>query len=230
MSQEQNPKGRSDWKGVVIAAIITAVVGAVATVTAAMISHQQGMNEGTVKYKTITKYKKWAPCPRSDKPMALIASDDTIPTPPKNSGGQLGVAHIDNVIAPDGSANVVKQEKVCITITKYPDRGRTLWLVLRLRLPVGHPTYQLFYAVGELSDPAPGRYSVSIDRSCTAMSSGSRHTLAVVSAPDQATKQLWTNYNDRIRNACRPVGDNDRHKLPLGTFRVSNQGDVIQDR
>ena len=228
MSEQHQPSGGGDRRGVILAAAITAVIGAAATVIAALIGHQQGVSQGTTKYRTVTKYKMWAPCPHSDKPMALIASDDTIPTPPRNPHGELGLAHIDNVIAPDGSSNVAKQEKVCITITKYPARGRSLWLVLRLHLPIGHPTYQLFYAVGEFGDPAPGRYSVSIDRSCTAMPSGSRHTLAVVSAPLQDSKQLWANYNARIRNKCRPVGDPQRRTLPSGTFRVSNQGDVIQ--
>jgi hypothetical protein len=228
MNEQHQPPSGSDRRGVILAAAITAVIGAAATVIAALIGHQQGVSQGAIKYRTVTNYRVWAPCPHPDKPMALIASDDTIPTPPRNPREELGLAHIDNVIAPDGSANVAKQEKVCITIIKYPDHGRSLWLVLRLRLPIGHPTYQLFYVVGEFGDPTPGRYSVSIDRSCTAMPSGSHHTLAVVSAPPQDTKQLWANYNARIHNKCRPVDDPQRHTLPPGTFRVSNQGDVIQ--
>jgi hypothetical protein len=228
MTDDRSPSGGSDWRAVIIAAAITAVVGAIATVSAALIGHQQGAHEAG-RVRTVARYKAWAPCPSSGRPMALLADSDAIASPPARLSGQLGAAHIDNVIAPDGSARVVKREKVCVTITKYPARDRTLWLILRLRLPPGqHPTYQLFYAVGELGDPVPGRYAVSIDRSCTAEPAGSRHTLLIVSAPRPATTLLWKNYNARIRSNCSPVFDKYRHVLPPGTFKVSNQGDVIQ--
>jgi hypothetical protein len=230
MTEDRSPSGGSDWRAVVIAAAITAVVGAIATVSAALIGHQQGTHDAPPgRVKTVIRYKAWAPCPSSGRPMALLADSDAIASPPGLFRGQLGAAHIDNVIAPDGSATVAKREKVCVTITKYPARDRRLWLILRLRLPPGHhPTYQLFYAVGEFDDPVPGRYAVSIDRSCTAEPAGSRHTLLVVSAPGPATKLLWKNYNARIRSNCNPAFDKYRHVLPPATFRVSNQGDVIQ--
>ena len=178
--------------------------------------------------RTVAVNKAWAPCPHSAAPMALVVTEDPIVTPPPHVRGQLGQAHIDSVIAPNGSAKVAKREKVCITVRKYPDHHRALWLVLRLRLPVQNPTYQLFYAVGALSNPAPGRYSISVDRSCSSLTSGERHTLVVVSADTEASQQLWSNYNARIHSKCQTVYDKYRHQLPSGTFAVSNQGDVIQ--
>jgi hypothetical protein len=232
MSEEKVPSGGRDRRAVILAAAITAVVGAIATLTAALIGHQQGVNAASPRpTKTSIEYKVWASCPNTDKPMALIASEDPIvtPNPPSQIRGELGSAHIDNVIAPNGSARVGKQEKVCVTITRYPTSNHTLWLILRLRLPLKNPTYQLFYAVGEFSDPASGKYSVNIDRSCTAMPQGSRHTLVVVSADVMATRRLWDNYNARIYSKCNPAYDPRRHALPKGAFIVSNSGDVIQN-
>jgi hypothetical protein len=178
--------------------------------------------------RTVTVNEAWAACPNSDTPMALVTTKDPIVTPLPNTRGQLGQTHIDSIIAPNGSSNVTKREKVCVTVQKYPDHHRALWLILRLRLPVQHPSYQLFYAVGELSDPAPGKYSISINRSCSSLTSGERHTLVIVSADATATQQLWNNYNARIHSKCIPTYDKFRHHLPSGTFIVSNQGDVIQ--
>jgi hypothetical protein len=226
------PVDSRDRRAVILAAVITAVVGAIATVTAALVAHQQGVKDASPKpATTVVKYKTWAPCPNTDRPMALIASEHPItsPPPPPRIRGQLGHAHIDNVIAPDGGARVGKQEKVCISISRYPGASRTLWLILRLRLPLLKPTYQLFYAVGEFSDPSPGKYSVSIDRTCTAMPQGSPHTLVVVSADSAATKQLWANYNARIHSECSPAYDSHRHALPHGAYVVSNSGDVVQN-
>jgi hypothetical protein len=45
MTEDRSPSGGSDWRAVVIAAAITAVVGAIATVSAALIGHQQGTHD-----------------------------------------------------------------------------------------------------------------------------------------------------------------------------------------
>jgi hypothetical protein len=233
MTDDKAPSDKIDRRTAIVAAVITAIIGASATVIAALIGHQQGVSDAHPgPARTVVKHVPWAPCSyqRPGKPMALTApKGPVVPGPQSNPSGQLGRAHIDSVISPSGSAKVVEQEKVCVTVTKYPTHDRTLWLILRLRLPIGqHPTYQLFFAMGELSDPTPGPYSVNIDRSCTTLPKGSRHTLVIVSAPPSATKQLWENYNARIRSNCSAADDKNRHELPSGTFMVSNQGDVIQ--
>ena len=224
--EDPSPPGRA-WR----VPVFVGLIGALGAVAAALIGHQQGVSAAAPSpAKTVIKYRTWASCPNTDMPMALLASGDQIvnPSPPPQLRGQVGSAHIDNVIAPDGSARVGKQERVCVTINQYPSHGRTLWLILRLLQPLKNPTYQLFYAVGELGDPVPGKYSVDVDRSCTAMPSGSRHTLMVVSADTKATGQLWDNYNARRNAKCNPKYDPDRRSLPVGTFVVSNSGDVIQ--
>jgi hypothetical protein len=172
--------------------------------------------------------RSWAPCPRSEAPMALGPAVSQIISPSPHPAAQLGIAHIDSVISPDGGARVSKLEKVCLTVVRYPDQSRTLWLILGLRLPIKHPSYELFYAMGELSDPASGRYSIEIDRSCSAVPPGTPHTLVVVSADAEATGQLWRNYNAFIHNRCDATYDLYRHHLPPGTAAVSNQGVVIQ--
>ena len=63
--------------------------------------------------------QKWAPCPARRSPMAGRAPDDPEPV----SAGlpaSYGTAHIDSVIAPDGTAHVTSQELDCVLITGEP--------------------------------------------------------------------------------------------------------------
>jgi hypothetical protein len=206
--------------------------GKVPTAAAAIFTLAAALPSASAGTSPLTRYQGWAPCPRSEKPMALTGSTSTaILSPPQNSHGIFGAAHIDSVIAPNGGATVAKLEKACVTISRYPRHDRALWLILRL---ANGSSGFLYYAVGEFSDPVPGRYSVAINRSCSAVRGLSRHTLAVVSVPRQAEKKMWDNYNARL-NAMRPGlrqcntdYDSHRNQLPPATYRVSNQGDVIQ--
>jgi hypothetical protein len=173
-----------------------------------------------------------AKCPDTLNPMALVQTQHPVANSHPASTSGLGAAHIDNVIAPDGSANVKKFETVCLTVQKYPAANRQLWLILRLREPsaTGDP-YDLYFVVGGLADPSPGRYSVAVDRSCTSLSAGQRHTLFVISAPPSADAALWGNYNTWLHSLntdCNNNDDSNRHRLPNDYYIVSEQGDVIQ--
>jgi hypothetical protein len=171
-------------------------------------------------------------CPNTLNPMALVQTEYQVPNSHPISTGGLGTAHIDNVIAPDGSANVRKFETVCLTVKKYPAADRQLWLILRLREPGENGTfYNLYFVVSALSDPFAGRYSVAVDRSCSSLSKCDRHTLFVISAPTGAATGLWQNYNawlHSLNTDCNTKADIDRHRLPSGYHIVSEQGDVIQ--
>lgn len=174
-----------------------------------------------------------ARCPHTLAPMALVQADHPVANSHPSTTIGRGAAHIDNVIAPDGSANVSKFETVCLTVSRYPAAGRQLWLILRLRERGANGTfYDLFYVVGALSDPYPGRYySVAVDRHCSSQSTGDRHTLFVISAPASAAAGLWANYNARLSSLnsdCNTAYDGQRHSLPRGYYIASEQGDVIQ--
>jgi hypothetical protein len=174
-----------------------------------------------------------ARCPHTQDPMALVQVKDPVPQVHPSSITGLGVAHIDNVIALNGSSRVQKFETVCLTVSQYPTNGRQLWLVLRLKSPNNKGGYDnLFYVVGALSDPSPGRYySVAVDRHCSSQSAGDRHTLFVMSAPASSAAGLWENYNARLSSLnsdCNTAYDGQRHRLPDDYDIVSEQGDVIQ--
>ena len=215
-----------------IALTILALAG---TFAVAILPNSSGPDPAPVtKYVPVIKYRAWVSCPDSLKGKAMVGPRLSIASTPVPSSlqGQLGRAHLDSVIAPDGSANVFKQERTCVNVKEYPGHYRTLWVILVLHLPpTSHPLYQNIYAVGELSDPAPGRYPVDIDRSCSNVGAGARHTLALVSADAQATHQLWRMYNARLkslRTDCNANYADHSHRLPRGAYIIGNQGDVIQ--
>jgi hypothetical protein len=209
---------------------VTAVAATVAVV-GLIWGHPQAVQEPT-HTATRTVHVPPAKCPQTLSPMALVQTENpVVNSHPKSTNG-LGGAHIDNVIALDGSVNVQKYETVCFTVFKYPAAGRQLWLILRLREPDDNGKfYDLFYVVGGLADPSPGRYSVAVDRSCTSQYKGDRHTLFVMSTPASATGELWANYNARLNSQntdCNTKYDGQRHSLPNGYYIASEQGDVIQ--
>src|ERR1700722_3345341 len=147
--------------------------------------------------------QKWAPCPASQKPMAGYA---TIHPEPVIAGlpASYGAAHIDSVIAPDGTADVTSQELDCVTVTGEPAPGRTLWLVSRIEpalVPPQQP-YKLFFAIAALSNPQPGQYSVRYTRGCSSAPRGSVHLLMVVSADPQQNRALWRNYDENHTGSC----------------------------
>jgi hypothetical protein len=200
-------------------------VGAAVTVAALFAAHSV-----TTQTPQLTAPAR---CPHTLEPMALVQNNDPVPQGHPGTTIGLGAAHIDNVIALDGSATVSKYETVCLTVTKPSTAGRQLWLILRLREHGDNGTfYNLFYVVGALSNPAPVRYfSVPVDRHCSSQSTGDRHTLFVMSAPASAAARLWTNYNARLNSlnsVCNTVYDGQRQRLPDGYFIASEQGDVIQ--
>ena len=172
-------------------------------------------------------------CPGTLNPMALVQTEYPVPKSHPMSTVGLGAAHIDNVIAPDGLANVRKFETVCLTVQEYPAADRQLWLILRLREPGQNGSfYDLYFVVSALTDPFPGRYSIAVDRSCSSLSKGDRHTLFVISAPAGATAGLWNNYNawlHSLNTDCNTKYDINRHRLPDGYYIASEQGDVIQN-
>ncbi|MGD0702661.1 MAG: hypothetical protein ABSA02_22605 [Trebonia sp.] len=170
--------------------------------------------------------------------MALVPADDPVPQGNPSAMTGLGDAHIDNVIALDGSADIQgsvgvhKFETVCLTVFKYPAAGRQLWLIQRLRVQDDNGTYyNLFYVVGALSDPSPIRYyGVPVDGICNSQATGDRHTIFVISAPASAASELWANYTARLNSLntdCNPAYDTHRRSLPAGYYIVSEEGDVI---
>jgi hypothetical protein len=177
-------------------------------------------------------------CPHTQEPMALVPADDPVPQGNPSTMSGLGAAHIDNVIALDGSADIQgsvgvhKFETVCLTVFKYPAAGRQLWLIQRLRVQDDDGTYyNLFYVVGALSDPSPVRYyGVPVDGICNAQATGDRHTFFIVSAPASAASELWANYTARLNSLntdCNPEYDTHRRSLPAGYYIVSEESDVI---
>ena len=178
-------------------------------------------------------YAPPAKCPDTLNPMALVQTEYPVPNSHPMSTAGLGAAHIDNVIAPDGSMDVRKFETVCLTVHKYPAAGRQLWLILRLREPDENGGfYNLYFVVSALTDPFAGRYGVAVDRSCSSLSKGDRHTLFVISAPASATTGLWNNYNawlHSLNTDCNTKYDINRHRLAAGYYIASEQGDVIQN-
>ena len=204
----------------VIVAIVAAIGGLVFT-------RASRTPPSTPKTFTRTVHVPSAKCPDTLRPMALVQTPYPVANSHPVSTGGLGSAHIDNVIAPDGSANVKKFETVCLTVLKYPAASRQLWLILRIREPAangGNP-YDLYFVVSALADPFPGRYSVAVDRSCTALTAGQRHTLFVISAPASAAPGLWHNYNAWLRSLntnCNNHDDSNRHHLPEGYYIASD--------
>jgi hypothetical protein len=174
----------------------------------------------------------WATCPHTEKPIGMQDSGiQLLATPPTRPPAGLGAAHIDNVISPDGSGEIRKQETICLHVTQPPAHGRMLWLMLVLPQPSVHRTHYLYFAVGAFGYPKPGPYPVSISRSCSAVRRGSSYNLMVVSAPAAAQHWMWDNYDARIRSAatdCNSSYDKYREALPPGTYRVSEQVDVTQ--
>lgn len=209
---------------------ISAIAGTILGIHAATVGRTQSPTEKPV---TRTVHVPPTRCPDTLKPMALVQTPDPVANGSPVNTANLGAAHIDNVIAPDGSTNVKKFETVCLTVQKYPAAGRQLWLILRIREPTanGSKPYDLYFVVSALADPFPGRYSVAVDRSCSALTAGQRHTLFVISAPVRAATGLWNNYNawlHSLNTDCNNHDDINRHHLPRGYYIVSEQGDVIQ--
>jgi hypothetical protein len=169
-----------------------------------------------------------ARCPHTQEPEALVGVHDPVPQGHPSSM----IAHIDNVIALDGSANVQKFETVCLTVSDSPAAGRQLWLIQRLRLQDDNGAYyDLFYVLGALPDPSPVRhYGVAVDGHCDSQTTGDRYTLFVISAPASAAAGLWANYNARLNSLdtdCNTAYDENRQTLPPGYSIVSEEGDVV---
>jgi hypothetical protein len=168
--------------------------------------------------------QKWAPCPASRNPMAGYAP---VHAEPVRAGlpASYGIAHIDSVIAPDGTAHVTRQELDCVTITGGPAPGRTLWLVSRIEptpVPPQQP-YKLFFAIAALSNPQRGQYSVRYTRWCSSAPSGSVHVLMVVSADPQQNRALWRNYNENHTGNCdKGVAYDASRRVRTGSV-ISNQ-------
>jgi len=208
-----------------------AAVAATAAVIALIWGHPQTVQAPA---RTVTRIMHVPPakCPHTLNPMALVQTEYKVPNSHPKSTDGLGTAHIDNVIAPDGSETVHKFETVCLTVQSYPAADRRLWLILRLREPGENGSfYDLYFVVSALSDPFPGPYSVAVDRSCSSLSTGDRHTLFVMSAPASAATGLWNNYNawlHSLNTDCNTSDDINRHRLPMGYYIASEQGDVIQ--
>ena len=147
-------------------------------------------------------------CPHTQAPMAVVQTEDPVPQGNPGTTTGLGAAHIDNVIALDGSADIQgsvgvhKFETVCLTVSEYPAAGRQLWLIQRLKIPDHNGTYyNLYYVIGALSDPAHiSYYGVPLDGKCNSQTTGDRHTLFVMSAPASAASELWANYTARLNN------------------------------
>lgn len=175
-----------------------------------------------------------ANCPHTQNPIGQVRTDYPVENSHPASTSGLGAAHIDNVIAPDGSPDIKKYETVCITVQRYPTGDRQLWLMLRLREPAGgNRFYDLFYVVGALPDPLPGRYPIAIDRSCSALTTGDRHTLFVISAPASDNAVLWADYSARLdeidNGACNSNVNGTLSSPPTDYYIASEQVDVIQD-
>ena len=177
-------------------------------------------------------------CPHTQAPMALVQTDDPVPQGNPGTTKGLGAAHIDNVIALDGSADIQgsvgvhKFETVCLTVSEYPAAGRQLWLIQRLRIPDSNGTYyDLYYVVAALSDPARISYfGVPVDGKCNSQTTGDRHTFFVMSAPAGAASELWANYTARLNNMntdCNTVYNTPQRSLPDRYYIASEQGDVI---
>lgn len=177
-------------------------------------------------------------CPHTQAPMALVQTENPVPQGNPGTTKGLGAAHIDNVIAFDGSADIQgsvgihKFETVCLTVSQYPAAGRQLWLIQRLRIPDENGTYyNLYYVVGALSDPVPiSYYGVPVDGKCNSQTTGDRHTFFVISAPASAASELWASYSARLNNMnteCNTVYNTPRRSLPAGYYIASEQGDVI---
>ena len=171
--------------------------------------------------------QKWAPCPASRSPMAGRAPDAADDPEPVSAGlpASYGTAHIDSVIAPDGTAHVTSQELDCVTITGEPAPGRTLWLVSRIKpalVPPQQP-YKLFFAIAALSNPQRGQYSVRYTRACSSAPPGSVHVLMVVSADPQQNRALWRNYDENHTGNCdKGVTFDASRRVRTGSI-VSNQ-------
>ena len=169
--------------------------------------------------------QKWAPCPASRSPMAGRAPATTRSQPAPAWPASYGTAHIDSVIAPDGTAHVTSQELDCVTITGEPTPGRTLWLVSRIKpalVPPQQP-YKLFFAIAALSNPQRGQYSVRYTRACSSAPPGSVHVLMVVSADPQQNRALWRNYDENHTGNCdKGVTFDASRRVRTGSI-VSNQ-------
>jgi len=172
--------------------------------------------------------KKWTPCPHSKNPMAGRAPAGPRADPEPTAldlRNKYGKAHIDSVIAPDGTAHVRSQELVCISTLRVPIPNQTLWLVLRIEPTLVPPQkpYKLFFAEAQLGNPRIGQYSVRVIRSCSSSPPGSVHVLMVVSANPLQNRKLWANYNHNHTGNCLKGTYYDSHRRKLIGTIVSNQ-------
>jgi len=168
--------------------------------------------------------KKWAPCPHSKNPMAGRAPADPEPAL-LDLPHKYGKAHIDSVIAPDGTAHVRSQELVCISTLRAPIPARTLWLVLRIEPTVVPPqkAYKLFFAEAQLGNPHIGQHPVRVIRGCSSSARGSVHVLMVISADPLQNRKLWANYNHNHTGNCLKGTRYDPHRRKLIGTIVSQQ-------
>jgi hypothetical protein len=187
----------------------------------------EGSQSSKTNTRTITLHDLPKPCPNTQRPIGMAPANSPVPQGVLSSTRGVGDANIDNVIAPDGTANIHQREIVCLRVLKYPTDGRKLWLMIRIRFLNGNGSNELFFVAGALSDPFPGRYSVYIDRSCSAQA---LHTLFIMSAPASATMSLWKLYNlriDDIRSGCNPQANGEMHRPPSGYYILQDQVDVF---
>ena len=168
--------------------------------------------------------KKWAPCPYSKSPMAGRAPADPEPVA-LDLSRKYGKAHIDSVIAPDGTAHVRSQELVCVSTLRAPIPSQTLWLVLRIEpalVPPQRP-YKLFFVEAQLGNPRIGQYSARVIRGCSSSARGSVHVLMVVSVDPLQNRKVWANYNHNHTGNCLKGTHYDSHRRKLIGTIVSNQ-------
>ena len=173
--------------------------------------------------------EKWAACPRDRNPTAGRAPKDPEPSP--GFPVSYGRAHIDSVIAPNGSAEVRAQELVCISMTAIPSPNRILWLVSRIEptpVPPQKP-YKLFFAIAQIGNPKLGTYSVRYMRGCSSSPAGSVHTLMTVSADPLQNRKLWKDYDANHTGNCDTGNRYDQYRHRLIGAIVSNQLDVIHE-
>jgi hypothetical protein len=174
--------------------------------------------------------QKWAPCPASGQPRGShpAASPDQVETDAPRSFGR---AHIDSVIAPNGSGQITSKEMACITTSVSPAPGRHLWLMLRIQPKPAAPLrpYKLYFAVGPISNPRTGRSALQVKRNCASPTPGVTHVhmLIVVSVNDRQDHELWNDRNHNQPGNCKASVSYDIHRHKLIGVIVSNQTDVL---
>jgi hypothetical protein len=174
--------------------------------------------------------QKWAPCPASTEPLGShpAANPDPVET---STPRWYGSAHIDSVIAPDGSAHITDKELACMTTMTSPSPARTLWLMLRIEPKPAPPlrNYKLYFAVGPISNPRAARSALQVMRNCSSPTPGVAHVhmLMVVSVNEQQNRELWNDYNHNLASNCAASRAYDYHRHKRIGVIVSNQTDVL---